>query len=233
MDRKKVRDRLQQSWPGLLALSGIVIGSGPWLTGSLYRNSFLGAGLTLLFLAWVAANFKNRQRLVASQRWKDQKKVMTAMAACVSVGIGMLTYYEVQMPKYKIAKIEKELYRVPPQLNKAQLRELGAECNTYGDTLCSHDVFAKIVEMDSRDYFALANLAMAQSHLGFHKYAVLNFRKAIQNGVQQYDTYKFYGHSLLATNQPALAAQAYQASLKKNPNQPSLQEKIAQITDSQ
>ncbi len=233
MDRKGFLGKMKNAGPSLLAILGIVIGSSPWISDSLYRNIFLGIGLTILFISWVIANLQNKERLIADKRWKDQKRAMTAMAVCVALGLGLLTYYEIQMPKYHVAKIEKELYRVPPQLNKKQLRNLGAECNTYGDTLCSHDVFAKIVNLDPRDYFALANLAMAQTHLGFHKYAVINFKKAINNGVKRYDTYKFYGHSLLATGNKPLAIKAYQASLNINPNQQSLRKKIREILAAQ
>ncbi len=229
MDRKGIKDRLRKSAPGIFALAGIVLGSSPWLTGSLYRNSFVGAGIALLFLSWIWASFNDKTKLIEEKRWANQKKAMVAMAACLTVGLGMLAFYEAQMPKYEVAKVNKELYRVPPQLNKRQLRELGAECNTYGNTLCSHDVFAKIVNIDPRDYLALANLAMAQSHLGFHQYAVVNFNKAIQNGVRRYDVYKFYGHSLVATGDLKKAVVAYKASLNKNPNQQSLRKKIREI----
>lgn len=223
----------KQGLKDILAPSLAAIGLGflisPWLMKSLYSNILVAIGLGLLFLAWLVANLLQKQKLKNENRWQDQKKVMLAMSLCVSLGMIMLAYYEWQMPKYKVAITNKELYRVPPQLNKKELRVLGADCNTYGNTLCSHDVFAKIVKIDSRDYFALANLAMAQSHLGFHKFAVINFQRAIAHGIKGYDVYKFYGHSLLATQQPQKAIQAYQLSLEKNPRQESLRQKIQEL----
>jgi tetratricopeptide (TPR) repeat protein len=231
MGQTKGMDRIKQSAPGLIALVGVVVGGSPWITGSLYRNGFMGAGLTLLFVSWVVANWQNKIQLIKQNRWHQQKKVMMAMTACMVVGLGLLIFYEIQMPKYKVAITHKELYRVPPQLNNQQLRELGAECNTYGNTLCSHDVFARLVEKDPRDYFALANLAMAQSHLGFHQFAARNFNRAIKHGVQRYDVYKLYGHTLLALKKPQQAREAYRASLDKNPNQPNLRKKIQQLPE--
>ncbi len=133
------------------------------------------------------------------------------------------------MPKYRIARVEKTLYNVPPQLSQKQLRELGRECNTYGNTHCSHEVFAKIVRLDPRDYTALANLAMAQSHLGYHKFAIENFERALSQGVKAYDVYRFYGLSLLKSNQKEKAIDAFKTSLQLRPNQELLIKKLKSL----
>ncbi len=222
-------DQFKLSLASVVALLGIVVGGSPWLTGSLYRNYFVGGGLSLLFISWILANFQKKNELISQGRWKQQTKAMLAMGLCWVMGSALLIYYEQQMPKYEIALVDKELYRVPPQLSKKQLKELGAECNTYGNTLCSQAVFARIVQLDPRDYLSLANLAMAQSHLGFHQQAIHNFERAIKSGVKRYDVFKFYGHSLLALGDKSKAKLAYKASLSKNPNQKSLAEKIEKL----
>ena len=214
---------IKKQIPNAFALAGLATLVYPFIVTSLYQNIIIATGLLCLFFAWLTAN------LMTAQKDPQKKKVMIAMSLCAAVGFSMLAYYEMQMPKYNVARIQKELYRVPPQLSKKQLVELGRECNTYGNTLCSHDVFARIVQMDSRDYKSLANLAMAQSHLGFHKYAVINFERAINNGVKAYDIYKFYGNSLKVLKKYKKAIQAYQSSLKLNPNQDYLVKKINNI----
>lgn len=130
------------------------------------------------------------------------------------------------MPKYEVAVVTEELYRVPPQLSRKQLLSLGAECNTYGNTLCSQAVFAKIVKLDPRDFKSLANLAMAQSHLGNHNQAIANAKTALKNGFESYDLYKFYGHSLWALGNKEDAKIAYKESLRLKVNQPLLLERI-------
>lgn len=210
--------------PNSFAFAGLLLLIYPFIVSSLYHNLILAVGLLFLFLSWLGANLIKANKL--SPQWKQQKKVMIGLSLGAALGFSMLAYYEIQMPKYKVARIAKELYRVPPQLSKKQLIELGRECNTYGNTLCSHDVFAKIVSLDSRNYKALANLAMAQSHLGFHKYAIINFKRAIKNGVKAYDVYKSYGNSLKVLKYNSSAIQAYKQSLKINPNQDSLHRKI-------
>ena len=213
----------------VLALLGILFLASPVVLSSLYQNYIMSFGVLLLFTAWIKANFENQQSLIQQNRWENQKKAMFAMTACIVLGLTMLVYYEIQMPKYKVAITNKELYKVPPQLSKKQLIKLGSECNTYGNTLCSHAVFAKIVQIDPRNFIALGNLAMAQSHLGFHEYAIKNFRTAIKNGAKTYDIFKFYGHSLKALKMQGQAIQAYKASLRLNPNQSYLEKRLGEM----
>lgn len=213
--------------PTLLAILGLAITCLPLFLDSNFSNIIIASGLAFLFLAWVVANLKKGFK--SPEEARQQKRVFIGMSLCMVTGLLMLTYYELQMPKYHIARINKELYKIPPQLSKKQLIELGRECNTYGNTLCSHDVFAKIVSLDPRDYESLANLAMAQSHLGFHEYAVINFQRAVKSGVKAYDVYKFYGNSLKVLKKYPQAIKAYQASLTLNPNQASLLKKIKNL----
>ncbi len=216
--------------PQALSLISALFFIYPFVTETLYKNICFATGIFLLFSAWLAANLLKMEDLKDRGRWDEQKKVMYAMLICLSVGAVLLVYYEAKMPKYSIAVTKKELYRVPPQLNKHQLKELGSECNTYGNTLCSHDVFAKIVKMDSRDYRALGNLAMAQTHLGFHKFAIENFKTVIKNKAATYDIYRFLGDALLKLDKPEEALKAYKKSLKMNPKQSSLKTKINNFT---
>jgi tetratricopeptide (TPR) repeat protein len=225
-------DKALQFSPQILVGFAMLFFAYPFLTNTLYQNISFGAGVILMFSAWLAANLLKKEELVESGKWIEQKKVMTAMSACLALGLFMLVYYEAQMPKYNIAMTKKELYRVPPQLNKRQLVELGSECNTYGNTLCSHDVFAKIVKMDPRDYNALGNLAMAQTHLGFHQYAVENFTKVVENGAGTYDIYRFFGDSLMEVGRHQQALQVYKRSLRLNPKQDFLRKKIRNISKS-
>ena len=219
----------QLSGSQILAILGILVLASPVVVSSLYQNYIIASGILLLFIAWVRANFENQQNLIHQNRWETQKKAMLAMTACIGLALTMLVYYEIQMPKYKVAITNKELYKVPPQLSKKQLIKLGSECNTYGNTLCSHAVFAKIVKLDPRNYIALGNLAMAQSHLGFHEYAIENFSTAIKNGARTYDIFKFYGNSLKALDMKEQAVQAYKASLRLNPNQDYLKKRIENL----
>jgi tetratricopeptide (TPR) repeat protein len=214
---------------GLFAFLGPAIAAIPFFTKTLYQNYYFAIALILLFVSWLYANWQQRDRLREENRWERQKRVMVGMSLCMVLGLGLLAFYEQGRPKYTVALISEELYRVPPQLNTQQLKKLGAECNTYGNTLCSHDVFAKIVKNNPRDYVALANLAMAQSHLGFHSYAVTNFKKVIDQGLKRYDIYKFYGNSLLKLYKKEKALAAYRASLRLKPNQPSLSRKIERV----
>ncbi len=218
--------------PTLLAGLGLFLLAVPVLSETIYQNYYLGAGTLILFLVWVLANHQKGFFSRTHKDWPQKRKVLVGMSLCMALGIASLGYYEMKMPKYEVAIIKKELYRIPSHLSKKQLLEMGADCNTYGNTLCSHDVFAKIVKMDSRDYNSLANLAMAQSHLGFHKEALVNFKRALKNGAATYDTYKFYGHSLLALGKRELALKAYQQSLKLNPKQHVLHDKIQELTQS-
>lgn len=227
----KVGKTLRYS-PQILAGFAMVFFAYPFLVETLYQNICFAAGVVLMFSSWLAANLLKKDELVESGKWLEQKKVMTAMSACLALGLFMLVYYEAQMPKYNIAITKKELYRVPPQLNKKQLLELGSECNTYGNTLCSHDVFAKIVKMDPRDYNALGNLAMAQTHLGFHEYAVNNFTKVVENGGGTYDIYRFFGDSLTILGRHEQALQVYKRSLRLNPQQDFLRKKIRKLSQS-
>ncbi len=219
--------------PALTALIGTAIAVTPWIIDTLYKNFFIAIGISLLCVTWAWANFLKRDELKSQGLWEQQKKVMLGALICLSAGLSLLLFYEAQMPKYSIALTNQYLYTVPPQLSTSELRALGAECNTYGDTLCSHAVFAKIVKQDPRDYFSLANLAMAQSHIGFHEYAIKNFETVLKSGLATYDIYKFYGHSLLATKNKKRAIKAYQFSLKKNPNQQQLRQKVKSLSGGQ
>lgn len=221
--------RIFQMTPTLLASLGLIVLTLPVLTETIYQNYYLGAGTFILFFVWVLANYQKGYFSKTHKDWLQKRKVLIGMSLCMTLGIVSLSYYEMKMPKYEVALIKKELYRVPSHLSRKQLLEMGADCNTYGNTLCSHDVFAKIVKMDSRDYNSLANLAMAQSHLGFHKEALVNFQRALKNGIATYDIYKFYGHSLLALGHRELARNAYQQSLNLNPKQQVLRDKIEEL----
>lgn len=217
-------------FPSSMVLLGAVLLLSPFFTDTVYQNQIAGTGVFLLFTAWAGASLLDRKKLIEQDRWQQQIKSMIAMSLCMSLAIGMLVYYEIQMPKYRVAITNKELYKVPPQLNRKQLYELGSECNTYGNTLCSHAVFAKIVRLDSRDFIALGNLAMAQSHLGFHEFAKENFETAIKYNARTYDIFKFYGHSLKALGMNQRAIEAYQNSLKLNQRQDDLIKRIEELS---
>lgn len=214
--------------PNFIAGLGITLLAIPLLQKTIYQNIFFAAGLFLLFTTWILANWEKGRFAKDTKERDKQKKILIGMTACGLVGLALLVYYEMQMPKYKVALLNEELYRVPPQLSKKQLLNLGAECNTYGNTLCSQAVFAKIVQLDPRDYQSLANLAMAQSHLGFHKQALVNFENAVRNGVNTFDVYKFYGHSQWAMGNKPLAKESYKKSLQLKPNQDILLQRIAE-----
>lgn len=217
------------SLSGVLASCAILIFTYIAFSDSIYQNIFLAAGLSFLFTSWLSANYERKQELIRRNLWELQQKVMIASSLVALLGLTMFGFYESQMPKYQVAGLNQNFYTVPPQLNKKQLYELGAECNTYGNTLCSYGVFAKIVKLDPRDYLALGNLAMAQSHLKFDKYAVENFKTAINNGAGSYDIYKFYGRSLLRLGIKQQAIEAFEKSLSINPNQTALSEKLATL----
>ena len=225
-----MKDRSNQNIPALISLAGLFLLFSPFYLESLYANYYVAAGTLLLFSSWIVASFINKKRLLAEKRWQQQTKAMIAMSLCLTLGLGMLLFYESQMPKYNVAKINKELYRVPPQLNKKELWALGAECNFEGNTLCSHDVFARIVKKDPRSFKALANLAIAQSHLGFHQFAIKNFQTAISHGAKNFDAYLFLGNSFLALNNKNEALKAYKTSLRKNPNQSQLRKKLSKLS---
>jgi tetratricopeptide (TPR) repeat protein len=220
---------LYRQSPNFLAAAGITLMMIPVFMETIYQNYYLAAGTLCLFMVWVVANLLKGRFSKKSKEWQQQRKVLIAMSLCVVMGLMSLAYYEMKMPKYEVALIKKTLYPIPAHLSKKQLLEMGAECNTYGNTLCSHDVFARIVKKDSRDYAALANLAIAQSHLGFHQQALVNFKRAIDNGVNTYDTYRFYGQSLESMGQTRMAVQAFKKSLQLNPKQRLVKERIKQI----
>jgi tetratricopeptide (TPR) repeat protein len=212
-------------------LSGVAVllAAYPFLVHTLYQNFFFAGSLLLFFSAWVLTNWQLGRFSKSTLEGERQRRVLLGMVLTLVLGIGSLLLYEIKMPKYEVALINKELYRVPPQLSKKQLIELGTECNTYGNTLCSHDVFAKIVRLDPRDYNALANLAMAQSHLGFHQQAVINFQRAIARGVRTQDVLRFYGKSLKELGHVQEAQKVHQMSLKLNPKHKILKERLAEL----
>ena len=117
---------------------------------------------------------------------------------------------------YHVAKGKLE-FNVAPHLSIKELYALGAECNTYGNTKCSIAVFAKILEKDPGDKMALANLAMAQTHLGDHTSAIKNYRQAIDMGVTTYDVYTFYGDSLNELGEKRMALLYYRKAFDLNP----------------
>lgn len=212
-----------------LAATGVLLCASPWLIDSLYGNYIVGFGILFLFAAWILANFNRKQDYIALRRWQTQQKAMIAMSLCMLVGAALLIFYESKRPKYDVAAVRGLNYKVPPQLSKRQLKELGAECNTYGNTVCSQAVFAKIVKIDPADFIALANLSMAQTHLGFHKQAIQNFETAIEHGIKDYDVYKSYGDALLASGMKLEAMLAYEISLFKNPRQEALRQKLEDL----
>lgn len=219
-------ETLRRTIPNGLAIIGLIVAVYGFLGEHIYRNIIISTGIFFMYLAWLEANLQKGLLEMNEEQWREKRKVLFAMSGVVLSGFILLCYYETKIPKYEIAIVDKELYRVPPQLSHSQLMELGKECNTYGNTRCSHDVFARIVKTNPRDYKSLANLAMAQSHLGFHTFAIKNFERVLDKGIRSYDVYKFYGHSLTALDEVSKALSAYKSSLSLNPNQASLRSKI-------
>lgn len=226
-------DQIRRTFPNLLALTGCALFIAAFVEGGQYQNIITATGILFLFLAWIEANLQKGLLKMDENEWRERKKVLFAMSAVTISGFAMLFYYEMHVPKYHIAITKKTLYHIPPHLDRHELIELGRDCNTYGNTRCSHDVFARVLKKDPRDYKALANLAMAQTHLGYHKMAIQNFKKALDAGVIAYDIYKFYGHSLKATKNYSAAVVAYKRSLELNPNQNSLKMSIDSLKASQ
>lgn len=216
--------------PNLLFVIGFFPSLYAIVVNTLYANYYHAASALLLYFAWLVANSLQGKLNISTITGRKQRVVAIGMALCLIAGSGMLILFEMNNPKYLVPSTTKTLYKVPPMLSKTQLRKLGAECNTYGNTLCSHDVFKKIVQLNPNDFNSLANLAMAQSHLGFHKYAIANFKKSIDNGgIETFDVYKFYGHSLYALKQYKKAQKYYQASLLLNDNQELVKSRLRKL----
>lgn len=178
---------------------------------------FVTIGCCYLLGTWVLANLEKESFNGNEEEWKERKNILVGLGICVVVALSLLFYYEQQMPRMDVAHINTELYKVPPQLSRTQLRDYGAQCNTYGDTKCSLAVFEKLVKLDPRDLKALANLAMAQTHLGYHKQASFNFNSLIQKGFVTYDIFQFYGDTLQAQGHTEEAIKAYEQALMLNP----------------
>lgn len=212
--------------PSVLLITALPFAIFPFLQMTPYQNHYWATGLCFIYLAWLTANLNQNTSSIDRDR---QQKVRWGSGFVMLVFLFSLGYFESQRPKYQVALPGQIFYQVPPQLSLKQLRELGQDCNTYGNTLCSHDVFAHIVKSDPRDYRSLANLAMAQTHLGFHSLAIHNFVIAIKGGIKTYDSLRFYGESLQKTGQLKRAIQAYKASLEKNPKQTRLLERIRKL----
>lgn len=151
-----------------------------------------------------------------AERSRMRITLTVAIFASALYGTYLFWAYLDQQPIfYHVAKGKLE-FNVAPHLSIKELYALGAECNTYGNTKCSLAVFAKILEKDPGDKMALANLAMAQTHLGDHSSAVTNYRRAIDMGVATYDVYAFYADSLNELGRKKMALLYYRRAFDLN-----------------
>ncbi|MCB0377977.1 MAG: tetratricopeptide repeat protein [Bdellovibrionales bacterium] len=201
----------------------------PFFVSTQLFTLYITAGVFGWVLTWVSANLENGSLKGNREQRKERQAMFIGVLLCSVVGLGLITYYEMQMPKYRVALAELGDYKVPPHMDKKELKEMGADCNTYGNTQCSLAVFARIVELDSRDFRALANLAIAQSHMGQHKEAISNFQQAIQRGYVSFDVFQFYGDSLLALGDIKKAKVAYEQALMLNPELIQVKKKLSEL----
>src|SRR5690606_2505196 len=103
---------------------------------------FITIGCAYFICVWILANLENKSFNGTPEQWKERKNILIGLGLCVVTGLALLFYYEQQIPRYTVAFSDIGDYKVPPQLSRSQLREYGADCNTYGNTQCSLAVFS-------------------------------------------------------------------------------------------
>jgi predicted aspartyl protease len=94
---------------------------------------------------------------------------------------------------------------------------LGLICNTTGRWKCSEEAFAKLLAQDKGNNVALANLAIAQTHLGKYSSAVENFERLTNRAQGTYDTMAAYGRAEEGLGHGDDAIGWYYRSLAVNP----------------
>ena len=196
---------------------GFIAGIIPFIKNTSMGNLYFALAIMGCVFAWVIANlakgsFRN------DGDWKERKVLLITVGLCTLVGVSLLSYYEIMVPRTDIKLAGSIEHFIPNNYSKKQLSEMGAECNTYGNTKCSLAVFKRMFEIDPNDKKSFANFAMAQSKLGQHKVAISNLNKAIEMGVATYDVYLFLGESYLNTGKSKEAVEAFEKALELNPS---------------
>lgn len=95
---------------------------------------------------------------------------------------------------------------------------LGLICNTIERWSCSEEAFSKLLALDPRNAVALANMAIAQTHLRKYRSAVANFERLTQHARGTYDMMASMGRALEGIGRDDEAIGWYYRSLALNPH---------------
>jgi len=122
---------------------------------------------------------------------------------------------------------------VDQKLSPRQLYQMGAECNSKGDTDCSIAVFQRVLEMDPKDMTALANLGMAQARADHNEDAVATLKKYFDRGGQAIDAMAYYAQALNNQGRQTEALSWYAQTLAQSPNLIDVVESMVKILAAQ